>query len=339
MYRYRHINFYVSHLYLTKNIRHKHHPVKSKTMTNKNAHSMQIRSIQKKKKDEKKEITLIDPKHAFNMIVGLRQFEKLNITDIKIRNYLLKLDDTKLTVEMLENLSKFVPSNEELTELRNFKGDKQKLGRAEKFTDVVTCMVDIKMRIDLWEFKIKFKANVFEVESRMNTIRNTLDTLKNSTQIASFLKICLIIGNFMNEGTNRGGAKGIKLESIDRFASLKTADNKTTMLMFILNFMYKNHNNTGEFNSFPKELLDLVESSKKIEAKTIRDGIADMKDSLERIGKRITRTSRNLQQVQEQFYKSAGNVLVVFNKLKHNVTKLTNTRQNKSNKGKKKLNV
>ncbi len=117
----------------------------------------------------------------------------------------------------------------------------------------------------------------------------------------------------MNEGTNRGGAKGIKLESIDRFSSMKTVDNSQTMLMFILNFIYKNHNKNSEFNSFPKQLFDMVESSKKIEAKTIRDGIADMKDSLERIGKRITRTSRNLQQIQEQFYKSAGNVLVEFN--------------------------
>ena len=286
-----------------------------------------------KKKEEAKEITLIDPKRAFNMIVGLRQFEKLNINDMKIRNYLLKLDDSKLTIEMLENLSKFVPNNEELNELRNFKGNKEKLARGEKFVDVMTCMVDIKMRIDLWQFKIKFRENVFEVETRINKIRSTLDKLKTSPQIASFLKICLIIGNFMNEGTNRGGAKGIKLESIDRFASLKTADNSMTMLMFIMDHIYKNYNKNNEFTSFPDELLDIVESSKKIEAKTIRDGIADMKDSLERIGKRITRTSRNLKQIQDQFHKSVGNVLSVMSKLRANASKMKTHKSKRKKQG------
>ena len=74
-----------------------------------------------KKKDETKEISLIDPKRAFNAVVGLRQFEKLGMDDLKIRNYLLRLDETKLNNEMLESLSKFVPTNEELAELRNFK--------------------------------------------------------------------------------------------------------------------------------------------------------------------------------------------------------------------------
>lgn len=59
-----------------------------------------------------------------------------------------------------------------------------------------------------------------------------------------------------------------------------------------------------------------MENAKKIEAKTIRDGIHDMKDSLERIGKRIQRAARNVQQVQEEFHKSAGNVLKVLSKIK-----------------------
>eukprot|EP01083_Nonionella_stella_P081175 223477_1 len=275
----------------------------------------------KKKDDGTKEITLIAPKRAFNMIVGLRQFEKLGINDLKIRNYLLKLDDSHLTVEMLENLSKFVPNNEELTELRNFKGDKTRLGRAEKFVDVMSCLVDIKMRIDLWEFKIKFKENVFEIESRINQITNTLNALKSSPQIGAFLKVCLIIGNFLNEGTNRGGAKGIKLESIDRFASLKTADNKQTMLMFILDHIAK-HKMMSGFDTFPSKLMQMVEDSKKIEAKTIRDGVNDMDDALQRIGKRVTRTARHIQQIQAHFHKSAGNALKVLGKLRQNASKL-----------------
>merc|ERR1712228_81792 len=217
----------------------------------------------KKKKDENKEITLIDPKRAFNIIVGLKQFEKLNITDMMIRNYILSMDESKLSIEMLENLSKFVPTNDELLELRNFKGNKEKLARGEKFVNILTGMTDLKMRIDLWRFKIEFKAKVFEVDMRINTIKNTLQTLKSD----DLLKIFLIIGNFMNEGTNRGNAKGIKLESIDRYSSMKTADNQMTMLMFIVDHIYKEYNANNAFDAFPDHLLDTVNGSKKNRSK------------------------------------------------------------------------
>ena len=201
---------------------------------------------------------MLDPKRAFNMVVGLRQFEKLGIDDIKIRNYLLKLDDTHLSGEMLESLGKFVPTNEELVELRNFKGNKDKLARGDKFVLVMINLVDIKMRIDLWRFKMNFRSNLYEVESRINQIRTTLDALKSSPAIAGFLKICLIVGNFMNEGTNRGDAKGIKLESVDRFASMKTVDNKQTMLMFIMDHIAKEYVGDGRFDDFPGALTKMV---------------------------------------------------------------------------------
>merc|ERR1712061_463085 len=127
---------------------------------------------------------------------------------------------------MLESLSKFVPTNDELNILRDFKGNKDSLARGDRFVLVLIHMADIKMRIDLWRFKLNFRSTLFEVESRINQIHSTLDALKSSPAISGFMKICLIIGNFMNEGTNRGDAKGIKLESVDRFASMKTVDNK-----------------------------------------------------------------------------------------------------------------
>ena len=95
-----------------------------------------------KKEEKKEEISLLDPKRAFNMIVGLRQFEKLDIDDIKIRNILLRLDESRLNAELLENLSKFVPNNDEITELKNFDGDQKLLARGDKFVMVCTlCFV------------------------------------------------------------------------------------------------------------------------------------------------------------------------------------------------------
>merc|ERR1712218_633954 len=126
----------------------------------------------------------------------------------------------------------------------------------------------------------------------------------------------------MNEGTKRGDAKGIKLESVDRFASMKTVDNKQTMLMFVMDYIQKEYGGDGRFDDFPGILTKMVESAKKIEANTIRNGINDMRDSLKRIGKQIERVARDMDHVQAHFHQSAGNVLKVLGKLRKNATKL-----------------
>lgn len=65
-----------------------------------------------------------------------------------------------------------------------------------------------------------------------------------------------------------------------------------------------------------------MENAKKIEAKTIRDGLNDMKESLQRIGGQIERVARDMQAVQDHFHASAGNVLKILGKLRKNANKL-----------------
>ena len=123
---------------------------------------------------------------------------------------------------------------------------------------VMVNLVDIEDRINLWRFKINFRSQLFEVESRIKQIRDTLDSLKSSPAIAGFMKICLIIGNFMNEGTPRGDAKGIKLESVERISSMKSADNKQTMLQFIMKHIDKHYGQSGLFRNFPENATKMV---------------------------------------------------------------------------------
>ena len=47
------------------------------------------------------------------------------------------------------------------------------------------------------------------------------------------LEIVLAIGNYMNGGTKRGGAEGFALETLSKLKTVKTIDNKRTLLQFI----------------------------------------------------------------------------------------------------------
>ena len=59
-----------------------------------------------------------------------------------------------------------------------------------------------------------------------------------------------------------------------------------------------------------------VEEAKRIEAKTIRDGIGDMKASLEGIKKRIGWVARDTAALQTHFHSRASSVMEVFNKMR-----------------------
>ena len=56
----------------------------------------------------------MDGKRSFGMVVGLKAFQKAGMSDSDIRDAMLKLDDTHVDVEMIGNLMKVVPTNEEL---------------------------------------------------------------------------------------------------------------------------------------------------------------------------------------------------------------------------------
>ena len=162
---------------------------------------------------------------------------------------------------MLQNLQKFVPSNEELRMVRDFKGDRSKFARGEQFVDALTVMTDIKLRLELWQFKLQFKEKIGDIDERVGLVRNALDSLKDNKQLQSFFGICLAFGNFMNEGTSRGNAKGFHLDTVDRLSSLKTTNGEMSMLMFIVKFIQENR--AQEFEGFPNNLKKTVELAKK----------------------------------------------------------------------------
>lgn len=58
--------------------------------------------------------------------------------------------------------------------------------------------------------------------------------LKNSRLFFKLLEAVLRTGNRMNVGTNRGGAKAFKLDTLLKLADVKGTDGKTTLLHFVV---------------------------------------------------------------------------------------------------------
>jgi hypothetical protein len=82
------------------------------------------------RRSRRDEITLLDGKKSLNVNIFLKQFRN---TNAEITRMIMNGDHETIGLEKLRGLLKILPEFDELEMLRNFDGDKTKLGNAEKF--------------------------------------------------------------------------------------------------------------------------------------------------------------------------------------------------------------
>lgn len=76
------------------------------------------------------QITLLDGKKSLNVNIFLKQFRSTNTEITRMIHF---GDHETIGLEKLRGLLKILPEFDELEMLKNFDGDKTKLGNAEKF--------------------------------------------------------------------------------------------------------------------------------------------------------------------------------------------------------------
>jgi hypothetical protein len=75
------------------------------------------------------------------------------------------------------------------------------------------------------------------------------------------VEIVLAVGNYLNGGTRRGEAFGFKLTSLSKLTDTKTADNKRTLLHYIVDIV---ENQAPHLLNFADELVHVTAASKGI---------------------------------------------------------------------------
>lgn len=74
---------------------------------------------------------------------------------------------------------------------------------------------------------------LYEIEFKESSLAKALSKAKNNTRLHATLETALALSNYLNGTTIKGGAWGFKLDSIQRFEEVKTADGKDN-LAFVL---------------------------------------------------------------------------------------------------------
>ena len=88
-------------------------------------------------------------------------------------------------------------------------------------------------------FELQIDELAKAVETKTNVIMSACNDVRSSERFVRLLGIVLQIGNSMNKGTSKGGAKGIKLNSLMKLTQTRTNSGQTLLEYIIVHVMEK----------------------------------------------------------------------------------------------------
>ncbi|XP_065820360.1 formin-like protein 1 [Labrus bergylta] len=192
--------------------------------------------------------TLIDGNKAKNLAITLRK-GGMNPSGLcaAIETY----DQQSLSVDFLELLEHFIPSDFEMKLLLNYEKDGRPL---EELTDEDQFILRfgkiprLKQRINTLIFMGNFPETVKRLQPQLNSIIAASMSVKSSAKLKKILEIILAFGNYMNS-SKRGAVYGFRLQSLDLLFETKSTDRSQTLLQFITSIIQEKYPDLENFHT------------------------------------------------------------------------------------------
>ena len=232
-------------------------------------------------------IHLIEDRKVRNIEIMLARIGK-GIPYYLIKRAILQMNESLVSPSVLQIIYDFYPSEDEFQAIKHFENPTQTLGDAEKFFSEMGEIPNLKERIKLQLFKIKFPERVGAILPELNAIRRASRGLLKSQHWKSVLEHVLLLGNFINFGTFRGGAFGFKLSSLLKLSDTKGISGQTLLHVLVKEIekdRNNNHSNTTNFDVF--EDLKYCEGAMKVSMSSLRNEMKQLKDGMEELSKGI----------------------------------------------------
>lgn len=153
-----------------------------------------------------------------------------------------KFEYEKLNEEQIEGLITIYPPPDIIEHIENLisANSKSKLGKCEEFALSISQLPYSLEKLKVWKFSKLFDEMFNKIFSMICDIQAGLYELKLCQEIPKILSYCLLVGNFMNYGTNRGDAYGFSYSFLENFAQCKNNKKTSTLHNFIVEKLLTN---------------------------------------------------------------------------------------------------
>ncbi|KAF4803835.1 formin like 1 [Turdus rufiventris] len=195
-------------------------------------------------------VTLMESNRAKNLAITLRKGGR-SIQDIctAIETY----DQQALSLDFLELLLRFLPTEYERSLIAKFERDQQppeELSDEDQFMIRFSKIPRLAERMNVMIFLGSFSDTAQLLMPQLNAIIAASMSLKSSNKLRHILEIVLAFGNYMNS-SKRGAAYGFRLQSLDALLEMKSTDRKQTLLHYLVRVIMEKY---PELTGFHTEL-------------------------------------------------------------------------------------
>ena len=230
------------------------------------------------KKMEK--VSLIDAKRSYNIAISLAQFKSFQTYD-DLCAAVVSLDSSKLNCEQLQNMTALLPSQDEIKNLREYKGQENSLGRAEKFLLAISRIPNFGQKLQTFAFILQFADIANELREALIGLGTACKDIVNNKKLANIMKRLLAVGNLLNEGAGNPKAAGITLDSLLKTATKTGTDGKTKVIdVVVANFMKQDEE--GHSIEFWTELKN-VNIASRTDLRDCKNSLREIRNGMNRV--------------------------------------------------------
>ncbi|XP_061448168.1 formin-like protein 1 isoform X2 [Rhineura floridana] len=193
-------------------------------------------------------VTLIECNRAKNLAITLR---KGGLTIDGICKAIQAYDLQSLSLDFLELLMRFIPTEYELTLIRKYEKEQRpldELSDEDQFMIKFSRIPRLTERMNIMTFLGNFGDTVQLLLPQLNSIIAASMSVKASTKLRQILEIVLAFGNYLNS-SKRGAAYGFRLQSLDALLDMKSTDRKQTLLHYIVRVIEEKYPDLTSFSS------------------------------------------------------------------------------------------
>ncbi|XP_032170448.1 protein diaphanous homolog 3 isoform X1 [Mustela erminea] len=225
-----------------------------------------------------KELKFLDSKIAQNLSIFLSSFR---VPYEEIKMMILEVDETQLAESMIQNLIKHLPDQEQLSSLSQFKNDYNNLCEPEQFAVVMSNVKRLRPRLSAILFKLQFEEQVNNIKPDIMAVSTACEEIKQSRSFSKLLELVLLMGNYMNAGSRNAQTFGFNLSSLCKLKDTKSADQKTTLLHFLVEVCEEEYPDILNF----VDDLEHLDKASKVSVETLEKNLKQMGRQLQQLEK------------------------------------------------------